>query len=155
MRAWPPRHRGLRPPPRTRTPCRVRPRARKLPMTAANYVPGTWLGLVRSGTAVILGPDTPAPLVSTMWNLLGDGPEVHDVLHAVTSGFGVPLSRTPWFGIVGFRESLRVFLRGDLDLTVQLPGGPVELDGRNVTTWTERWLDAPEWLSLTVPGQSS
>ena len=124
-------------------------------MTAANYVPGTWLGLVRSGTAVILGPDTPAPLVSTVWNLLGDGPEVHDVLHAVTSGFGVPLSRTPWFGIVGFRESLRVFLRGDLDLTVQLPGGPVELDGRNVTTWTERWLDAPEWFSLTVPGQSS
>jgi hypothetical protein len=124
-------------------------------MTAANYVPGSWLGLVRSGTAVILGPDTPAPLVNTVWNLLGDGPEVHDVLHAVTSGFGVPLSRTPWFGIIGFRESLRVFLRGDLDLTVQLPGGPVELDGRNVTTWTERWLDAPEWFSLTVPGQSS
>lgn len=124
-------------------------------MTAANYVPGSWLGLVRSGTAVILGPDTPAPLVNTVWNLLGDGPEVHDVLHAVTSGFGVPLSRTPWFGIIGFGESLRVFLRGDLDLTVQLPGGPVELDGRNVTTWTERWLDAPEWFSLTVPGQSS
>lgn len=124
-------------------------------MTAANYVPGSWLGLVRSGTAVILGPDTPAPLINTVWNLLGDGPEVHDVLHAVTSGFGVPLSRTPWFGIIGFRESLRVFLRGDLDLTVQLPGGPVELDGRNVSTWTERWLDAPEWFSLTVPGQSS
>ena len=124
-------------------------------MTAANYVPGGWLGLVRSGTAVILGPETPAPLVNTVWDLLGEGPEVHDVLHAVTSGFGVPLSRTPWFGIIGFRESLRVFLRGDLDLTVQLPGGPVELDGRNVTTWTERWLDAPEWFSLTVPGQSS
>lgn len=124
-------------------------------MTEANYVPGSWLGMVRSGTAVILGPDTPAPLVNTVWRLLGDGPEVHDVLHAVTSGFGVPLSRAPWFGIVGFRESLRVFLRGDLDLTVQLPGGPVELDGRNVTTWTERWLDAPEWFSLTVPGQSS
>lgn len=124
-------------------------------MTEANYVPGGWLGMVRSGTAVILGPDTPAPLVNTVWRLLGDGPEVHDVLHAVTSGFGVPLSRAPWFGIIGFRESLRVFLRGDLDLTVQLPGGPVELDGRNVTTWTERWLDAPEWFSLTVPGQSS
>lgn len=124
-------------------------------MTAASYVPGGWLGLVRSGTAVVLGPDTPAPLVNTVWDLLGDGPEVHDVLHAVTSGFGVPLSRTPWFGIIGIGESLRVFLRGDLDLTVQLPGGPVELDGRNVTTWTERWLDAPEWFSLTVPGQSS
>ena len=124
-------------------------------MTAASYIPGGWLGLVRSGTAVILGPDTPPPLVNTVWSVLGDGPEVHDVLHAVTTGFGVPLSRAPWFGIIGFGESLRVFLRGDLDLTVQLPGGPVELDGRNVTTWTERWLDSPEWFSLTVPGQSS
>ena len=124
-------------------------------MTAASYIPGGWLGLVRSGTAVILGPDTPPPLVNTVWGLLGDGPEVHDVLHAVTTGFGVPLSRAPWFGIIGFGESLRVFLRGDLDLTVQLPGGPVELDGRNVTTWTERWLDSPEWFRLTVPGQSS
>ena len=34
-------------------------------MTAASYIPGGWLGLVRSGTAVILGPDTPAPLVNT------------------------------------------------------------------------------------------
>ncbi|WP_181038418.1 FHA domain-containing protein [Arthrobacter sp. ZGTC131] len=124
-------------------------------MTAASYIPGGWLGLVRSGTAVILGPDTPPPLVNTVWSLLGDGPEVHDVLHAVTTGFGVPLSRAPWFGIVGFGESLRVFLRGDLDLIVQLPGGPVELDGRNVTTWTERWLDSPEWFSLAVPGPSS
>ncbi|BAS08094.1 hypothetical protein AHiyo4_15160 [Arthrobacter sp. Hiyo4] len=49
-------------------------------------------------------------------------------------------------------DALRIFLRGDLDLTVQLPGGPVDLNGRDVTTWTERRLDTPEWYRLTVAG---
>ncbi|MFE4837137.1 hypothetical protein ACFRAU_20980 [Arthrobacter sp. NPDC056691] len=120
-------------------------------MAAASYVPGGWLGLIRSGTAVILDPDTPAPLVSTVWDLLAKGPDAAEVLHAMTGGFGAPLSASPWFGIIGFSDSLRVFLRGDIDLTVQLPSGPVNLDGRNVTTWTERWLDAPEWFSVAVP----
>ncbi|MFE5835875.1 hypothetical protein [Arthrobacter sp. NPDC056493] len=120
-------------------------------MAAASYVPGGWLGLIRFGTAVILDPDTPAPLVSTVWDLLAKGPDAAEVLHAVTGGFGAPLSASPWFGIIGFSDSLRVFLRGDIDLTVQLLSGPVNLDGRNVTTWTERWLDAPEWFSVAVP----
>lgn len=124
-------------------------------MTAANYAPGSWFGLVAPGTAVILGPEAPPELVRTLWKLLQDRPEVHEVLHAVTGGLGVPLSSCPSFGIIGFRESLRVFLRGDLDLRVQRQSGTVELDGRNVTTWTERWLDAPEWFSLTVPGAAS
>ena len=121
-------------------------------MTAASYAPGSWFGILRSGTAVILGPESQPALVRTVWDLLEGQPEIHKVLHAVTGGLGVPLSRCPQFGIIGFRESLRVFLRGDLDLSVQLPTGTVNLDGRNVTTWTERWLDSPEWFGLTVPG---
>ncbi|MDQ0864075.1 FHA domain-containing protein [Arthrobacter globiformis] len=124
-------------------------------MAAASYVPGGWLGLIRSGTAVILDPATPAPLVSTVWDLLAKGPDASEVLHAVAGGFGAPLSASPWFGIIGFSDSLRVFLRGDIDLTVQLPSGPVILDGRNVTTWTERWLDAAEWFSVAVPEDPS
>ena len=124
-------------------------------MAAASYVPGGWLGLIRSGTAVILDPSTPAPLVSAVWDLLAKGPDASEVLHAVTGGFGAPLSASRWFGIIGFSDSLRVFLRGDIDLAVQLPSGPVNLDGRNVTTWTERWLDAPEWFSVAVPGAAS
>ena len=124
-------------------------------MAAASYVPGGWLGLIRSGTAVILDPATPATLVSTVWDLLAKGPDAAEILHAVTGGFGAPLSASPWFGIIGFSDSLRVFLRGDIDLTVQLPSGPVNLDGRNVTTWTERWLDTPEWFSVAVPEAAS
>ncbi|WP_353711686.1 hypothetical protein [Arthrobacter sp. K5] len=124
-------------------------------MAAASYVPGGWLGLIRSGTAVILDPATPATLVSTVWDLLAKGPDAAEILHTVTGGFGAPLSASPWFGIIGFSDSLRVFLRGDIDLTVQLPSGPVNLDGRNVTTWTERWLDTPEWFSVAVPEAAS
>lgn len=123
-------------------------------MTAATYAPGSWFGILRSGTAVILGPESEPALVRKVWDLLQGRPEVHEVLHAVTGGLGVPLSRCPRFGIIGFRESLRVFLRGDLDLTVHLESGTVALDGRNVTTWTERWLDSPKWFSLAIPGAS-
>ena len=121
-------------------------------MAASNYVPGTWLGIVRSRKAVLLGSDTPPELVNSLWELLEDGPEVHELLHAVTSSFGVSLAQIPPFGIVDFQEPLRVFLRGDLDLTVQLSGGPVELNGRDVTTWAERSFAAPEWCRLTIPG---
>jgi hypothetical protein len=124
-------------------------------MAAASYVPGGWLGLIRSGTAVILDPATPAPLVTTVWDLLAKGPDASEVLHAVTGGFGAPLSASPSFAIIGFSDSLRVFLRGHIDMTVQLPSGSVKLDGRNVTTWTERWLDAPEWFSVAVPAAAS
>ncbi|MEQ7739801.1 hypothetical protein, partial [Escherichia coli] len=45
-----------------------------------------------------------------------------------------------------------VFLRGDLDLTVELPDGPVELNGRDVTTWNERRFALPGACTLTLPG---
>lgn len=127
------------------------PEAGTLPMAAASYIPGGWLGLIRPGTVVILDPATPAPLVGTVWELLAKSPDAAEVLQAVTGGFGAPLSAAPCFGIIGYTDSLRVFLRGDIDLTVQLPSGPVTLDGRNVTTWTERWLDAAEWFSVAMP----
>ncbi|MDP9998021.1 FHA domain-containing protein [Pseudarthrobacter sulfonivorans] len=123
-------------------------------MATVEYTTGAWLGLLRSRTAVFLGPETPPALVRSLWDLLEDAPEVHEVLHAVTSSFGVSLAQIPSFGIVDYRDELRVFLRGDLDLTVQLPGGPVELNGRDVTTWAERRLDLPQWYRLTVAGEA-
>jgi hypothetical protein len=123
-------------------------------MATATYTAGTWLGVARANTVVLLEPGTPLALVQSLWELLADAPKVHEVLHAVTSSFGVSLAQIPSFGIVDFRDELRVFLRGDLDLAVQLSGGAVELNGRDVTTWTERRLDTPEWYRLTVAGDS-
>ncbi|MDR6507392.1 FHA domain-containing protein [Arthrobacter oryzae] len=124
-------------------------------MVSSSYTPGTWLGVVRSGTAVLLAPATPPALVDSLWELLGGEPEVHEVLHAVTSASAGSLARIPWFGIVEFRDSLRVFLRGDIELTAGLAGGPVELNGSDVTTWTERRLSEPQWYKVMVPGDAN
>ncbi|MDQ0924274.1 hypothetical protein QF038_002782 [Pseudarthrobacter sp. W1I19] len=121
-------------------------------MTAVSYIPGTWLGIVRSHTAVLLEPDTKPALIAALWGLLESRPEVHEVLHAVTSSSGGSLANIPSFGILDFQGPLRVFLRGDLDVTVQSADGPVELNGRDVTTWTERRLDQSGLCRLVIPG---
>src|SRR6478735_6445138 len=121
-------------------------------MTGASYVPGSWLGVVRSGTAVLLGPESPAELAGALWELLAARPEPHEVLAAVTSSSGGSLSRIPSFAILDFNGSLRVFLRGELDLAVEQPGGPVDLDGRDVTTWTERRFLVAGKCRLTIAG---
>ncbi|WP_142060304.1 FHA domain-containing protein [Pseudarthrobacter sp. B4EP4b] len=120
-------------------------------MTAVSYVPGTWLGIVRSHTVVLLEPGTKPALVAALWGLLESRPEVHEVLHAVTSSSGGSLANIPSFGILDFQGPLRVFLRGDLDVTVQSADGPVELNGRDVTTWTERRLDQSGLCRLVIP----
>ena len=125
------------------------------PAAAARYTPGSWLGVVRSGTVVLLRPDCGAALVESLWELLATGPEVHEVLDAVTSASGGSLARLPWFAIVDCRSSVQLFLRGDIDLTVHLPSGPVELSGRDVTTWTERRFAKADGFSVTVPGAAA
>ncbi|HEX9087374.1 MAG TPA: hypothetical protein VF867_07620, partial [Arthrobacter sp.] len=121
------------------------------PAAAARYTPGSWLGVVRSGTVVLLRPDSAAALVESVWQLLATSPQVHEVLDAVTAASGGSLARLPWFAIVDSRSSLQFFLRGEIDLTVDLPSGPVELSGRDVTTWTERRFATAAGFRLTVP----
>jgi hypothetical protein len=121
-------------------------------MVSSSYRPGSWIGVVRSGMAVLLRPEADQALVQSLWGLLGTTPQVHEVLLAVTSASGGSLAQMPWFGIVDFKESLRVFLRGDIEFTAQLSGGLIELNGRDVTTWTERHLADPQWYTVTIPG---
>ncbi|MDP9886576.1 FHA domain-containing protein [Pseudarthrobacter enclensis] len=119
-------------------------------MTGASYTPGHWLGIIRSRTAVLLGPGAPAELAGALWELLAGRPEPHEVLAAVTSSSGGSLTRIPSFGILDFNGSLRVFLRGGIDLAVDQPGGAVELDGRDVTTWNERRFVVPGTCRLVI-----
>ncbi|MFJ6536622.1 FHA domain-containing protein [Paenarthrobacter sp. NPDC091711] len=125
-------------------------------LSLTRYQHGEWFGVVRNGTVVLLGPDTPHALIDTVWELLASAPEAHEVLHEVTEAFGVSLSRIPPFGIIDSKDALRVFLRGDLELAVQLSGGSKlgggeeRLTGRDVTTWTERRLADVTSYSVTI-----
>jgi hypothetical protein len=116
----------------------------------ARYRHGDWFGVLRRGTVVLLGPETPGSLVESVWELLASAPEAHEVLHEVTEAFGVSLSRIPPFGIIDSKDQLRVFLRGDLDLEVHSATGGEQLSGRDVTTWTERRLQSPDSFSLRI-----
>lgn len=120
--------------------------------SSARYQQGEWFGVVRGGTLVLLGPETPHALLDTVWELLASAPEAHEVLHEVTEAFGVSLSRIPPFGIIDAKGALRVFLRGDLELLVQHEGGQEELTGRDVTTWTERRLMHARSFSVRIGG---
>ncbi|MFI2565897.1 hypothetical protein [Paenarthrobacter sp. NPDC018779] len=126
----------------------------------ARYGQGDWFGVVRQGTVVLLGPDTPASLIDVVWNVLATVPEAHEVLHEVTDAFGVSLSRIPPFGIIDAKDGLRVFLRGDLELTVQSTGarsgsGGEQVSGRDVTTWTERRFSSADAYSLRIASSTT
>ncbi|MDQ0757083.1 FHA domain-containing protein [Arthrobacter sp. B3I4] len=117
-----------------------------------SYTRGDWFGVVRSGTVVLLRPDTDPALLDSLWALLAKAPQIHEVLDAVTAASGGSLARLPWFGIVELRGSLQVLLRGDIDLTVRLAGGKTaELSGRDVSTWTERRFPAAEGFDVDLP----
>ncbi|UOD82526.1 FHA domain-containing protein [Paenarthrobacter ureafaciens] len=116
----------------------------------ARYRHGDWFGVLRRGTVVLLGPETPESLVESVWELLASAPEAHEVLHEVTEAFGVSLTRIPPFGIIDSKDQLRVFLRGDLDLEVHSATGGEQLSGRDVSTWTERRLQSPDSFSLRI-----
>ncbi|WP_416404292.1 FHA domain-containing protein [Arthrobacter sp. LFS091] len=116
----------------------------------ARYQHGEWFGVVRGGTVVLLGPDTPHALIDTVWELLASAPEAHEVLHEVTEAFGVSLSRIPPFGIIAATDALRVFLRGELELLVHLEEGQERITGRDVTTWTERRIADARGYSLRI-----
>ncbi|MFJ6456489.1 hypothetical protein [Paenarthrobacter sp. NPDC091669] len=124
-------------------------------LSLTRYKQGDWFGVVRNGTVVLLGPDTPHALIDTVWELLASAPEAHEVLHEVTDAFGVSLSRIPPFGIIDSKDALRVFLRGDLELLVQVESGAEQLTGRDVTTWTERRLAGATSYSLRIGGGSA
>ncbi|MFJ5955632.1 hypothetical protein ACIQC5_06675 [Paenarthrobacter sp. NPDC092416] len=126
--------------------------ANSKPRPGSTYQPGDWFGIVRNGTVVLLGAETPSGLIDNVWELLASAPEAHEVLHEVTDAFGVSLSRIPPFGIIDSKDALRVFLRGELELTVQLPAGEEIINGRDVTTWTERRLPAAASFSVRIGG---
>ncbi len=124
-------------------------------MVETTYRPGRWLGIVRSGSVIVMEAGTDPSTVDQLWEYLGrDTPTIHGVLNAVTSHFGPDLTGMPQFGILVATDRLHVILRGGLSLAVETAGVPDTVSGRDVTTWSERSLALPDSLVLTLDGET-
>lgn len=114
------------------------------------YSTGSWLGIIRRGTVIVLAAETDPRIVNHLWNYLGDEPSIHGVLNEVTNAFGTGMTSLPDFAILVQGDRLHAILRGDITLVIRHAGGGEEVSGRDVTTWSERSLPLPEALRLTM-----
>lgn len=114
------------------------------------YSSGSWLGIVRSDTVIVLDEHTDRGIVAQLWEFLGTRPPVHEVLNKVTASFGTELTGMPSFGIMTTGERPRAVLRGEMTLTVRTGNSQLEVSGREVTTWSERSLPDADVLELRL-----
>jgi hypothetical protein len=104
-------------------------------VTGQIYSPGSWIGLVSGGTAVLLEPGADDDLVQQLWQALESGATLESLLGTVVSGCGANLSAMPQFGIVSTTDGIHAVLRGDVVVSADADGQ--ELSGRGVSSWTE------------------
>lgn len=123
---------------------------RKNRLAEIRYSTGSWLGIVRSDTVIVLDEHTDRGIVAQLWEFLGTRPPVHEVLNKVTASFGTELTGMPSFGIMTTGERPRAVLRGEMTLTVRTGNSQLEVSGREVTTWSERSLPDADVLELRL-----
>lgn len=115
------------------------------------YEPGTVYVVARRGCIVLL-PDGGHELVRGLWDRLDDDVAILELLQAITGASGSDLRALPPFAIltrVGAR--VNVLVRGDLRVVVERADGEgVEIDGQDVSTWSERGIDDALWAVATT-----
>lgn len=119
-------------------------------MVSTTYSTGSWLGIVRSGSVVVLDGQTDPEIVNHLWNYLGQEPTIHGVLNEVTEKFGTGLTGMPDFAVVVQSDRLHAILRGDITLLAHSEAGTELVSGRDVTTWSERSLPLADSIELTL-----
>ncbi|MDJ0314382.1 FHA domain-containing protein [Arthrobacter sp. H35-D1] len=119
-------------------------------MVSTTYRTGSWLGIVRNGSVIVLEGQTDPAIVHHLWDFLGRQPTIHGVLNEVTEKFGTGLTGLPDFAIVVQSDRLHAILRGDITLLARTGDAEDMVSGRDVTTWSERSLSLPETFVLTL-----
>ncbi|WP_425863217.1 FHA domain-containing protein [Arthrobacter sp. TWP1-1] len=119
-------------------------------MVSTTYSTGSWLGIVRSGSVIVLEGQTDPALVGELWDYLGQEPTIHGVLNEVTEKFGTGITGMPHFAIVVQSDRLHAILRGNMTLLAHTAHGTETVSGRDVTTWSERSLPLADSIELTL-----
>lgn len=119
-------------------------------MVSTTYSTGSWLGIVRSGSIIVLEGQTDPAIVGELWDYLGQEPTIHGVLNEVTEKFGTGITGMPQFAIVVQSDRLHAILRGNVTLLAHTAAGTETVSGRDVTTWSERSLPLADSIELTL-----
>lgn len=121
-----------------------------------HYSEGSARAVVRNGTVVVLPGPAPAGVVDALWTAL-DAPDggVAATLAVLAAG---GLAETPPFAVVSLAggepaTAAHVAVRGTgvkVVVSAQGAGGPVEVTGAGVVTWSERVVDGPTSFAITT-----
>ncbi|GAA2217426.1 hypothetical protein GCM10010413_01230 [Promicromonospora sukumoe] len=121
-----------------------------------HYSEGSARAVVRNGTVVVLPGHAPAGVVDALWTAL-DGPDggVAATLAVLAAG---GLAETPPFAVVSLSggepaTAAHVAVRGTgvkVVVSAEGAGGPVEVTGAGVVTWSERVVDGPTSFAVTT-----
>ncbi|MFJ3403420.1 FHA domain-containing protein [Promicromonospora sp. NPDC090134] len=121
-----------------------------------HYSEGSARAVVRNGTVVVLPGPAPAGVVDALWTAL-DAPDggVAATLGVLAAG---GLAETPPFAVVSLSggepaTAAHVAVRGTgvkVVVSAEGAGGPVEVTGAGVVTWSERVVDGPTSFAVTT-----
>ncbi|MGD8193467.1 FHA domain-containing protein [Herbiconiux sp. P18] len=129
-------------------------------MSEIVYTPGTWRGVVSPSGVAVLPSDVGPELLDRVWRALDGGDGLGAVLESLAGAFGTGLSALPPFAVATFDGGgIRVAVRGDLEIEIDerrtdaTGGTPVVVSGADVTTWSERVVQAADALVFRTPEQ--
>ena len=108
---------------------------------SARYSPGAIPVVVTPRGIVVLAADTSPTLVSRIWAQVGAGRGLAAVLEALTGAYGTSLSAIPPFAVVlAEGDAVRLAVRGDIAVDIEMATESERVSGTGVTTWSERVL---------------
>ncbi|GAA1978543.1 FHA domain-containing protein [Microbacterium pumilum] len=108
---------------------------------SARYSPGAIPVVVTARGIVVLAADTSPTLVSRIWAQVGAGRGLAAVLEALTGAYGTSLSAIPPFAVVlAEGDAVRLAVRGDISVDIEMSTASERVSGTGVTTWSERVL---------------
>jgi len=108
---------------------------------SARYSPGDIPVVITPRGIVVLAADTSPTLVSRIWAQVGAGRGLAAVLEALTGAYGTSLSAIPPFAVVlAEGDAVRLAVRGDIAVDIEMSTESERVSGTGVTTWSERVL---------------
>ena len=119
-----------------------------------SYSHGSWFAVAAPAGAALLSAELPVAAARAAWSEMRSGEGLAAVLDGVVGSFGTSLRSLPSFGVVVWDAatgSARVLVRGPVVVDVVSATGEVErFSGEGVTTWSERSVESPATVTLTV-----